>query len=103
MLEYVYRYVEHHDALGLFGIQHSLPLPRNYFERPVDTEIPPIQDADGNSKLDCFDFFVILPGDNHCGYIGFRGLPPFETIPRNDGAMDLVVQDWLEVARSQNL
>jgi hypothetical protein len=96
MLEYIYRYIENHDALGLLGIQHSLPLPRNYFEQPVDSEIPPLQDADGNSELDCFDFFVILPGDNHCGYMGFRGLPPFEDIPRNDGAIDVIVQDWLD-------
>lgn len=40
-------------------------------------------------------FFVLLPGDNHCGYSGFRGLPPFENIPRSDGSMDVVVQDWL--------
>jgi hypothetical protein len=96
MLEYAYRYVENQDALGLLGTQHSIPLPKNYFERQVDSEIPAIPDADGNNKLDCFDFFVILPGDNHCGYIGFRGFSPFEIIPRSDGAMDVVVQDWLE-------
>ena len=94
MLEYIYRNVENKDALGLLGIQHSLPIPGDYIERQVDTEIPPIQDADGNSKLDCFDYFVLLPGDNHCGYIGFRGLPPFENILRSDGSMDVVVQDW---------
>ena len=96
MLEYIYKNVENEDALGLLGIQHSLPIPRDYIEGQVDSEIPPIQDADGNSRLDCFDFFVLLPGDNHCGYIGFRGLPPFENILRNDGSMDVVVQDWLE-------
>jgi len=96
MLEYVYRYVEVSDALGLLGISHSLPLPKNYFETEVNSEIPPIQDVDGNNKLDCFDFFVILPGDNHCGYIGARGFPPFENIPRNDGAIDIVIQDWSE-------
>jgi hypothetical protein len=96
MLEYIYRYVEDDDdALGRLGIQHSLPLPRDYIEQQVNSEIPPIPDADGNSRLDCFDFFVLLPGDNHCGYIGFRGLPPFENIPRSDGSMDVVVQDWL--------
>jgi Alpha/beta hydrolase of unknown function (DUF900) len=94
MLQYVYQNVEKHDALGLLGISHSTPMPKNYFEREVNSEIPPIQDVDGNSKLDCFDFFVILPGDNHCGYIGARGLPPLEEIPRNDGAIDIVVQDW---------
>jgi Alpha/beta hydrolase of unknown function (DUF900) len=94
MLEYVYRSVEQHDALGLLGISHSMPLPKNYFEREVNSEIPPIQDVDGNNKLDCFDFFVILPGDNHCGYTGARGLSPFEDIPRSDGAIDIIVQDW---------
>lgn len=96
MLEYVYRYVEKRDALGLLGISHSMPLPKNYFEREVNSEIPPIQDVDKNSKLDCFDFFVILPGDNHCGYIGARGLSPFDNIQRNDGTIDIVVQDWSE-------
>lgn len=96
MLEYVYRSVEERDALGLLGISHSMPLPKNYFEREVNSEIPPIQDVDGNSKLDCFDFFVILPGDNHCGYIGSRGLSPLDSIPRNDGAIDIIVQDWSE-------
>ena len=96
MLEYVYRSVEERDALGLLGISHSMPLPKNYFEREVNSEIPPIQDVDGNSKLDCFDFFVILPGDNHCGYIGSRGFSPFPSIPRNDGAIDIIVQDWSE-------
>jgi hypothetical protein len=96
MLEYIYRYIENDDALGLLGIQHSLPLPRDYSERQVDTEIPPIQDADGNNKLDCFDFFVLLPGDNHCGYMGFRGIPPLENVIRSDGSMDIVVRDWQE-------
>jgi Alpha/beta hydrolase of unknown function (DUF900) len=96
MLEYIFKKVEHKDALGLLGIQHSQPIPRDYIERQVDSEIPPIQDADGNSMLDCFDYFILLPGDNHCGYIGFRGLPPFGNILRSDGSMDIVVQDWQE-------
>lgn len=96
MLEYVYKNLEDKDALGLLGIQHSQPIPRDYNERQVDSEIPPIQDADGNGILDCFDYFVLLPGDNHCGYIGFRGLPPFENTLRSDGSMDIVVQDWQE-------
>jgi esterase/lipase superfamily enzyme len=96
MLEYIYKNIEDKDALGLLGIQHSQPIPRDYIERQVDSEIPPIQDADGNSILDCFDYFVLLPGDNHCGYIGFRGIPPFENILRSDGSMDVIVQDWQE-------
>ena len=40
MLEYVYRFVEDNDALGLLGIQHSVPMPRDYIEHQVDSEIP---------------------------------------------------------------
>jgi hypothetical protein len=96
MLEYVYRYVENRDAIGLLGIQHSLPIPSGYSERQVDSEILPIPDADANAKLDCFDFFVLLPGDNHCGYIGFRNLHPFGNILRDDGSIDIVVRNWSE-------
>ena len=51
MLEYVYKYVEEGDALGLLGISHSMPLPKNYFEREVNSEIPPIQDVDGKDNF----------------------------------------------------
>jgi Alpha/beta hydrolase of unknown function (DUF900) len=96
MLEHVYRYLENRDAIGLLGIQHSLPIPSGYSERQVDFEILPIPDADANAKFDCFDFFVLLPGDNHCGYLGFRNLHPFENILRDDGAIDIVVRNWSE-------
>ena len=96
MLEYVYRYVENRDAIGLLGIQHSLPIPSGYSERQVDSEILPVPDADANAKFDCFDFFVLLPGDNHCGYIGFRNLHPFGNILRDDGSIDIVVRNWSE-------
>ena len=96
MLEHVYRYLENRDAIGLLGIQHSLPIPSDYSERQVDSEILPIPDADANAKFDCFDFFVLLPGDNHCGYMGFRNLHPFENILRDDGAIDIVVRNWSE-------
>jgi Alpha/beta hydrolase of unknown function (DUF900) len=96
MLEHVYRYVENRDAIGLLGIQHNLPIPSGYSERQVDSEILPIPDADANAKFDCFDSFVLLPGDNHCGYIGFRNLHPFGNILRDDGAIDIVVKNWSE-------
>jgi Alpha/beta hydrolase of unknown function (DUF900) len=94
MLEYVYSHIENRDALGLLGAQHNLPLPRHYHERNVESELVPIPDADANGSLDCFDSFVLLPGDNHCGYIGYRLLHPFEYLLRDDGSMDIVVQDW---------
>jgi Alpha/beta hydrolase of unknown function (DUF900) len=96
MLEHVYRYVENRDAIGLLGIQHSLPIPTGYSERQVDSEILPIPDADANARFDCFDFFVLLPGDNHCGYMGFRNFHPFGNILKDDGAIDIVVRNWSE-------
>ena len=96
MLEYIYRYLENRDAIGLLGIQSSLPTPSSYNERQVDSEIIPIPDADANAKFDCFDFFVLLYGDNHCGYIGFRTLHPFGILLRDDGAIDVLVRNWLE-------
>jgi hypothetical protein len=96
MLEYIYRYLENRDAIGLLGIQSSLPTPSSYSERQVDSEIIPIPDADANAKFDCFDFFVLLYGDNHCGYIGFRTLHPFGILLRDDGAIDVLVRNWLE-------
>ena len=96
MLEYIYRYLENRDAIGLLGIQNSLPTPSSYSERQVDSEILPIPDADANAKFDCFDFFVLLHGDNHCGYIGFRTLHPFGILLRDDGAIDVLVRNWLE-------
>jgi alpha/beta hydrolase family protein DUF900 len=96
MLEYIYRYLENRDAIGLLGIHHSLPTPSRYSERQVDSEILPIPDADANAKFDCFDFFVLLHGDNHCGYIGFRTLHPFGNLLRDDGAIDVLVRNWSE-------
>lgn len=99
MLEYIYRYLENRDAIGLLGIQNSLPTPSSYSERQVDSEIQPIPDADANAEFDCFDFFVLLYGDNHCGYIGSRTLHPFGILLRDDGAIDVLVRNWLEMSR----
>jgi hypothetical protein len=37
---------------------------------------------------------VIVRGDNHCGYMGFR--QPFLPSLIDDGAIDIVVRDWIE-------
>jgi hypothetical protein len=34
-------------------------------------------------------------GDNHAGYMGFRKIPVNKNIDEYDGAMDIVVQQWL--------
>ena len=35
---------------------------------------------------------VLVDGDNHCGYIGFR--QPFSASLTDDGAIDVVVEEW---------
>ena len=49
-------------------------------------EILPLSDADGDGNVEeCFEEYkpVIVEGDNHCGYIGFR--QPFSNSLIDDG------------------
>jgi len=90
------REYERHDPLGLVGAP-SATTPSNYNDTNVVYEIPPLSDADGDGNtLECFEQFkpARLWGDNHCGYIGFR--QPFEGSLIDDGAMNIVVRDWIE-------
>jgi hypothetical protein len=43
---------------------------------------------------ECFEecSSVLVEGDNHCGYIGFR--QPFSNLLLDDGAINVVVRDW---------
>jgi hypothetical protein len=87
---------EKHDPLGLIGAP-SRNIPVNYNETNVAYEIPPFSDADGDGNLEeCFEDIkpVIVRGDNHCGYMGFR--QPFLPSLIDDGAIDIVVRDWIE-------
>jgi hypothetical protein len=102
---------ENHIPLGLIGVSlknatlnyHPLGLegvsldnrPVNYIETNVTKEIPAISDADGDGNVEeCFENImpVIVEGDNHCGYIGFR--QPFSPSLISDGAMNVVVRGW---------
>ena len=71
MLEYVYRYLENRDAIGLLEYS-TVSIQEGIVNEVTLKYLHP--DADSNAKFDCFDFFVLLHGDNHCGYIGFRNL-----------------------------
>jgi hypothetical protein len=70
---------------------------KNYLEYNVRYEIPiSLYDADANYIWDCLEFDLSPTwGDNHCGYMGYRSLvfPNYNKI-EDDGAMDLVVNDW---------
>lgn len=34
-------------------------------------------------------------GDNHAGYTGFRNIPANNNLHEYDGAIDIVLQNWL--------
>ena len=86
---------EKHNPLGLVGAPKGT-VHLNYNDTNVAYEIPPISDADGNGKLECFEEtnLVKLWGDNHCGYIGFRN--PLNGSVTDDGAMNIVARDWMK-------
>ena len=88
---------EKHNPLGLVGASSEMDIPENYNETNVAYEIPPISDADGDGNVEeCFEKNkpVLVRGDNHCGYIGFRN--PFAGSFSDDGAMNIVVRDWIK-------
>ncbi|MPZ08567.1 MAG: hypothetical protein GEU26_19525 [Nitrososphaeraceae archaeon] len=87
---------EKHNPLGLVGTQTRIATPLNYNEMNVAYEIPPFSVADGDGNLEeCFEKnnAVLVRGDNHCGYIGFRN--PFSNSIIDDGGMNVVVRDWI--------
>jgi hypothetical protein len=87
---------EKHYPLGLVGAQTKIAIPLNYNETNVAYEILPFSDADGDGNLEeGFEKNNPVPvrGDNHCGYIGFRY--PFVGSLIDDGAMNIVVKDWM--------
>jgi hypothetical protein len=85
-----------HNPIGLVGVQPE-NRPINYNETNVAYEILPVSDADGDLNVEeCFEYIkpVLKRGDNHCGYIGFR--QPFTGSLIDDGAMNIVVRDWIK-------
>ena len=89
------RFFEKHNPLGLVGAPKENTL-LNYTDTNVIYEIPALSDADGDGNLEeCFEEnkLVLVIGDNHCGYIGFR--QPFSNSLLDDGAIDIVVRDWV--------
>jgi hypothetical protein len=83
-------YIDNEDdsALGHLGRENEIREPRNYVQENIQLQIPPYRDADGNGQDNCFDLFIFLYGDNHCGYMGYR------TNPWDNGAIDIVARDW---------
>ncbi len=92
-LKRAYVNTENQNPLGLYGIRKGEPSPANYAERNVKFEIPPLKRASGLYQSFC-DKAVYGWGDNHCGYIGFREPYPFNRFLKDDGAINVIVDDW---------
>ena len=91
-------------ALGQNGSQTfpKISLPTNFVDIKVQKEIPFNTDADGDKR--CDDLRLTLKpvkwtcmitgaGDSHFGYFGFRD-PAHNTELKDDGAMNVVVDNW---------
>jgi pimeloyl-ACP methyl ester carboxylesterase len=95
-------------ALGQSGYQVvpydiRLSLPTNYIQINVQNEIPPICDADADHKPD-FPLAtnqIIVRGNNHGGYFGFRNATD-NTKLIDDGAMNVVVDNWKNLTPKAN-
>ncbi len=90
MLRSLYLKTENESPLGLFGIKKGESFPSNYTEQNVMLEIPPLRKASGIYKP-FVDHAVYESGNNHSGYIGFRGV---DGKLKDDGAINIIVADW---------
>jgi hypothetical protein len=96
-----YPQYEHDLALGQSGAQLGINFPENYGQINAISQIDFIIDADGDGFCDLFIPFTAIctiygAGDNHFGYVGFR-YPfsgPFVGTLRDNGAMNIVVDNW---------
>ena len=90
MLRSLYLKTENENPLGLFGIKKGESFPSNYTEQNVMHEIPSLRKASGIYKP-FVDHAVYESGNNHSGYIGFRGV---DGKLKDDGAINIIVADW---------
>ena len=90
LLQGLYIKTENENPLGLLGLHKDEPFPLNYTERNVVSEIPPIRMASGIYKP-FVDNTISGWGNNHSGYIGFRGV---NGKLKDDGAINVIVGDW---------
>jgi hypothetical protein len=103
----VYPSFEGDLALGQSGSQISpkISLPANYVDINVTKEIPFNNDSDANGICDDIRILTLRPpfeklcmitgpGDSHFGYFGFRAN---KTTLKDNGAMDVVVNNWKNI------
>jgi hypothetical protein len=95
-------------SLGQNGSQMfpKISVPANYIDIDVTKEIPFNNDSDANGVCDDIRILNVKPpfeklcmingaGDSHFGYLGFRGNT---TTLDDDGAINVVVSNWKEIA-----
>jgi hypothetical protein len=103
-LEWFYPMTEGNDtALGQTGAQSGISLPTNYNEMDVKNNITALCDANGHNSCN-FPYNIVLGaiadiGDNHFGYVGFRDT---NGTLRDNGAMDVVVEEWNKQNKLKN-
>ena len=90
LLQNLYIKTENENPLGLLGLHKDEPFPSNYTELNVMSEIPPLRMASGIYKP-FVDNTISGWGNNHSGYIGFRGV---NGKLKDDGAINVIVGDW---------
>jgi pimeloyl-ACP methyl ester carboxylesterase len=79
-------------------------LPKNYNETNVTGELIAICDADADKHPDkpFIEDQTIKIGDNHKGYLGYRNATNNTTII-DDGAIDIVVDNWNNIKPTSNI
>ena len=103
-LEWFYPVTEGNDtALGQTGAQYGISLPTNYNETDVKDELIDLCDANGRNSCN-FPYNIVLGaiadvGDNHFGYVGFRDT---NGTLKDNGAMDVVVEEWNKQNKLEN-
>ena len=87
---------ENDTALGLKGKQEGITAPSNYNQKDVQDEILALHDADadGNWDLGLNETESVEKGDNHGGYFGFTNMTNGKKMFVDNGAMDVVVEQW---------
>jgi hypothetical protein len=87
---------ENDTALGLKGKQEGITAPSNYNQTDVQDQILPLADADADGKYDLGlnESEPVEKGDNHAGYFGFTNMTNNKKVLIDDGAMDVVVEEW---------
>ena len=87
---------ENDNALGLKGKQEGTTAPSNYNQTDVQDQILALHDADadGNWDLGLNKTEPVQKGDNHGGYFGFTNITNGKKMFVDNGAMDVVVEQW---------